>query len=645
MIVINHEAKMTKKDRFIKLFSDSLIIGALSRFTDWIYKCTGESLIGRILTGQAFGKSSEKRESTDENENGKIKIGFSIKTKRFFMRGFEQSLLIRIFSKFMNSLLAKTFKYYGIFSLSFGLITCLSSFVRGQQSGGLFDVGCLCVGIGMIVFAVIMLFSDKTVGEALCESKFSDFILFRFLGFRRNVISVNGKKHKGYTACAAGLLLGSLSFIVEPYITIIALAGIAAMYIVLLYPEIGVVLIITALPFLTTMMLVGLTLWTFFAFVIKLLRGKRTIKFERFDIALLIFMGIYILGGIVSVDTASSCKASMVFVCFMLSYILVVNLVNTTEKLFRCIHGMLLSSLLVSLIGVLQYVTGSADSLWQDTTMFSDISGRVVSTFANPNVLAEYLILMLPFAGAMLITSENKTERAFYPLTFASLAICLIFTWSRGAWLGFMVSAILFVLIWSRKFMVAGMFGLLAFPVLPFILPDNIVSRFTSIGNLGDSSTSYRVSIWRGVSKMLKDYFYSGIGIGEGAFSKVYPRYSYAGIELAPHSHNLYFQITAETGIVALIVFLILILLFARGSFSFFCGKKGIYTYGEKYEKRMKLFSAAGFCGVFAVLLQGVTDYVWYNYRIFLLFWLIIGLTSAIGRTARADRIYRDGQL
>ena len=87
------------------------------------------------------------------------------------------------------------------------------------------------------------------------------------------------------------------------------------------------------------------------------------------------------------------------------------------EKLLR--WWRLLSSLLVSLIGVLQYVTGSADSLWQDTTMFSDISGRVVSTFANPNVLAEYLILMLPFAGAMLITSENKTERAFYPLTFA----------------------------------------------------------------------------------------------------------------------------------------------------------------------------------------------------------------------------------
>ena len=51
MIAINHEAKLTKKEKFIKLFSGSLIIGVLSRFTDWIYKCIGESLTGRILTG------------------------------------------------------------------------------------------------------------------------------------------------------------------------------------------------------------------------------------------------------------------------------------------------------------------------------------------------------------------------------------------------------------------------------------------------------------------------------------------------------------------------------------------------------------------------------------------------------------------
>lgn len=59
MIAINHEAKLTKKEKFIKLFSGSLIIGVLSRFTDWIYKCIGESLTGRILTGQRFEESGE----------------------------------------------------------------------------------------------------------------------------------------------------------------------------------------------------------------------------------------------------------------------------------------------------------------------------------------------------------------------------------------------------------------------------------------------------------------------------------------------------------------------------------------------------------------------------------------------------------
>ena len=40
--------------------------------------------------------------------------------------------------------------------------------------------------------------------------------------------------------------------------------------------------------------------------------------------------------------------------------------------------------------------------------------------------------------------------------------------------------------------------------------------------------------------------------------------------------------------------------------------------------------------GVFAVLVQGMTDYAWYNYRVYLMFWLIVGLTSAYIRAGRA---------
>ena len=58
---------------------------------------------------------------------------------------------------------------------------------------------------------------------------------------------------------------------------------------------------------------------------------------------------------------------------------------------------------------------------------------------------------------------------------------------------------------------------------------------------------------------MLEDIGLYGIGIGEGAFAKLYPVYALSGIEAAPHSHNLYLQIAVETGFFSLFVFLVLV--------------------------------------------------------------------------------------
>ena len=119
---------------------------------------------------------------------------------------------------------------------------------------------------------------------------------------------------------------------------------------------------------------------------------------------------------------------------------------------------------------------------------------------------------------------------------------------------------------------------------------------------------------------MLEDVGLFGIGIGEEAFKKIYPMYALTGIEAAPHAHNLYLQIAVEMGVFALIAFLIFIFLFAQFSFSF-CK--------SAMNRSNKLLSLGIFCGVLALLIQGMTDYVWYNYRVFLLFWMIVGLGVA----------------
>ena len=133
---------------------------------------------------------------------------------------------------------------------------------------------------------------------------------------------------------------------------------------------------------------------------------------------------------------------------------------------------------------------------------------------------------------------------------------------------------------------------------------------------------------------MLEDIGLYGIGIGEGAFKKVYPIYALAGIEAAPHSHNLYLQIAVEMGVFALLFFFVFIFMFTQFSFSF-CK--------NAMSRSNKLLCMGIFSGVAALLIQGLTDYVWYNYRIFLLFWVIVGLGVAHVYTAKNTEEESDG--
>ena len=53
--------------------------------------------------------------------------------------------------------------------------------------------------------------------------------------------------------------------------------------------------------------------------------------------------------------------------------------------------------------------------------------------------------------------------------------------------------------------------------------------------------------------------------------------------------------------------------------------------------------AAAPMCGILATLVQGLTDYTWYNYRVYLMFWLAAGLSVAFVRYGRAELARIDG--
>ena len=45
----------------------------------------------------------------------------------------------------------------------------------------------------------------------------------------------------------------------------------------------------------------------------------------------------------------------------------------------------------------------------------------------------------------------------------------------------------------------------------------------------------------------------------------------------------------------------------------------------------------AGLVAVIASLIMGLTDHIWYSYRVFLMFWLVIGLVNAYIRIGLSE--------
>ena len=177
--------------------------------------------------------------------------------------------------------------------------------------------------------------------------------------------------------------------------------------------------------------------------------------------------------------------------------------------------------------------------------------------------------------------------------------------------MGILIATAVFLVILDRRFLILGVLGLLA---LPFILPPTIINRFLSIGNMEDSSTSYRVFIWMGTIAMLKDYWLCGIGPGTDAFNMVYPAYAYNSIS-APHSHNLYLQIICDAGIIGFALFMAVLYQFYKGTFGALSREK---------DKKNRILIISAISAISGFLVQSLFDYTFYNYRVMLLFWVVI---------------------
>jgi putative inorganic carbon (HCO3(-)) transporter len=238
-----------------------------------------------------------------------------------------------------------------------------------------------------------------------------------------------------------------------------------------------------------------------------------------------------------------------------------------------------------SLVGLYIFFGGSgADHLLIEGRFF-----RAFGTFGQPNPFGGFMGLLLPLSimatyayGLRFFSYLRKTGKLqrsstlfllYYGFATAIMLGALVASWSRGAWLGFVLSlgVIAFALprkLWQSIALLAATLGLVVMLWLLGLVPTSIEQRilsstqelfsFSDVRGVDITSENYaiveRLAHWQAAMNMAQSNPWLGIGFGN--YEIAYPQYRLSNWEFPlGHAHNYYLNILAEAGIIGLLFY------------------------------------------------------------------------------------------
>ena len=600
------------------------------RFSSWL----ADTFLGRFF--HAYDKScgllGESRLARRFRESRVYRMASPLRyrTARFL----SDNALTRACRALLATLRYTTTRTYGVLFGTFGIYTILVYAIQHFFfSGTEGEKSVLFTGIAVSVLSLLLLLSGRPICYDLQESRLLGYLLYRVVGLRRHQLVKKGAHTLGP---AVGFLLGSLlgiaAFFFHPLYILGTIFAVGLFFLLLFSPELCLFSSLLLAPFFIfferpSLLLCAIVLVGVVGYLFKILLGKRLFSFGPVDFSVLFLMGGYLLLSFFTYGGTASSARALMYAMLMAGYFLAVNLLTSPALVNRAVNSLLTGGTAVALVGLVQQFTGNAIADWLDSDAFDYISGRITSVFENPNILSVYLILLFPFAVARLLQKTSPLRYAGNLLVFCIFTAAIVYTWSRGAWIGVIAALVVFLFAVNPATVYLLIPVGVGTPLLLKFAASPIADRLAST-NLADSSISYRFGIWQGSWRMIGNHFFGGIGVGEDAFTAVYPYYALSGIEAATHTHSLYMQYLVEFGITGLILFLLFVFLFYQCAFT---------HWRDERNDKLRLTAIAAGCGILAVLINGFADHVFYNSRIFFLFFAVAGIAVALSRIGKTE--------
>jgi len=239
-----------------------------------------------------------------------------------------------------------------------------------------------------------------------------------------------------------------------------------------------------------------------------------------------------------------------------------------------------------ALLGIYQFLSGQGPEWFLLFGRFM----RAYGTFEQPNPYGGYLGLILPLAASLVFELRSWLRRLCALTAVLLMAMALVMSWSRGAWLGSAAALLAIGIVrirWTARLSgstelteVSPKSAILASAAMAFVvlalilnnahlLPSALTQRFAGTSayiTVPDVTTAEvteanyalieRLAHWQAAIRMWADRPWFGVGIGN--YATIYPVYALSHWpEPLGHAHNYYLNIGAEAGLVGFVCYVI----------------------------------------------------------------------------------------
>ena len=330
-----------------------------------------------------------------------------------------------------------------------------------------------------------------------------------------------------------------------------------------------------------------------------------------------------------SLDRGDSFRILLFYVtAFLLLYLISAD-ITSKDRMMKLLGFIYIAVIVSALYAVYQRIVGVAVSAsLTDLELNEGVPGRVYGTLANPNNYAEFLVMMMPVAAVFAANIKPKWIRILFTLGMVVPFGALLMTYSRSCWISMMLSCVVFVYYANKKLIPA--FFLLCVAAIPF-LPNSIMVRLSTLLTMKDSSMVFRLYVWDGTMKMVRDYFLTGIGLGPNSFAMIYPDYANLKAQVGvPHSHMVYMELIIELGLLGFISFI---------WFMLRLWKDTACSLLRSSSKTIKLALIASFSSLIGIAFAFGVEYVWYYPRTFFTYFILAGIATAGIRIVKNEKL------